>query len=132
MSRIMKTKPVAAAAVLAAAALAGCNAGAGEKVPDRELVQCEIDVSSSGRSLELGAVVHARKPVTGTYSLAVSGSGSSGSTSISQGGFFSAGPGDDARLGKLVLANNGAQYRVRLDIDVAGRDHSCVRTVGGI
>ena len=124
--------PLSAAILLAGLGVAGCSAGASETAAQGEPVRCEIDVESSGGTLGLGAVVRADRAVTGSYRFNVSGSGGAGTTAIAQGGGFSAGPGDDARLGRMMLGNRGAVYDVRLDIDVGGRDYHCADTVGGI
>lgn len=132
MFKASKFIPVSAAILLAGLGAAGCSAGASETLPEGDSVRCEIDITSSGGAFGLGAVVHADKAVTGSYRFNVSGSGRAGSTNISQGGGFSAGPGDDARLGRMMLGNSGAIYDVRLDISVGGRDYHCAETVGGI
>jgi hypothetical protein len=132
MFKARKPLLLTAAVLLAGLAVAGCSAGASETLPEGDTVRCEIDVTSSGGTIGLGAIVHADQAVTGSYRFNVSGSGSAGATNISQGGGFNAGPGDDARLGRMMLGNRGAVYDVRLDISVGGRDYHCADTIGGI
>ena len=122
----------ASAVLVAALAVAGCSAGASEVGSGGDAVSCEINVADMNGAIGLGAVVHADRAVTGSYRFDVSGSGGGGSTNISQGGGFTAGPGDDARLGRLMLGNHGAVYDVRLDVSVGGRDYQCSDRVGGI
>ncbi|GAB4349532.1 MAG: hypothetical protein Kow0026_04960 [Oricola sp.] len=131
MFKTSQSVTVSAAILLAGLGAAGCSAGASENPPAGEAVRCEIDVTSSAAVYGLGAVVHADRAVAGSYRFVVTGSGGAGSTHVSQGGGFNAGPGDDARLGRMMLAG-GAKYDVRLDISAGGRDYHCAATVGGI
>ncbi|MFZ2103393.1 MAG: curli-like amyloid fiber formation chaperone CsgH [Oricola sp.] len=132
MFKARKSGSVSAAILLMGLAAAGCSAGASETVAAGDAVSCAIDVTARSGAIGLGAIVQASRPVTGSYRFNVTGSGGGGSTNISQGGGFSAGPGDDARLGTLMLGNHGASYDVRLDVNVGGHDYHCVETVGGI
>jgi hypothetical protein len=132
MFKANRILPVSAVILVGGLAAAGCSAGAAEVTPGADAVRCEIDVKASGGAIGLGAIVQADKPVTGSYRFSVTGSGGGGSTNIAQGGGFTAGPGDDARLGRLMLGNKGAIYDARLDVSVGGRDYHCAERVGGI
>ena len=131
MLKTSKFKP-AHAALLALVAVAGCSAGATETAMSGDSVSCEIDADASGRTLVLQAVIHADRDVTGSYRFQVNGGGSGGSANVSQGGGFNAGPGDDARIGKLMLGNRGGIYDVRVDISAGGQSYVCEKRVGGV
>ena len=132
MFKAKNSAPASAVVLLMSLAVAGCSAGASETMAAGDAVRCEIEVTAAGGAIGLGAIVQATQPVTGSYRFNVTGSGGGGSTNISQGGGFNAGPGDDARLGKLMLGNHGASYDVRLDVNVGGHDYQCSQRVGGI
>jgi hypothetical protein len=62
---------------------------------------------------QLEAVVHADRPITGSYRFKVDGSGG-GSAQISQGGEFEATPDEPAVVGTVTVSSSA--YQARLEI----------------
>lgn len=87
-------------------------------------LSCEIEARHQGGMLAMRGVVHADTEVSGSYQLRVRSVGAGGSTDISQGGGFTAGPGDTAELGQVMLGGAPA-YDVQLDVDADGIRIEC-------
>lgn len=92
-------------------------------------LKCEIAKSTSNGALVLRGVVHAEEAVAGTYRLTVTGSGGGNRANISQGGRFSAGRGETANLGMVMLGNRGASYDARLEIEADGLGYQCAERI---
>lgn len=113
-------------------AAGGAAIGAGSAGPatgNGSSIRCEIEARSSGGMLVLEGVVHAGRPITGSYEFRVSGGGSGGSSNISQGGDFTAGPDGTARLGQVSLG--GGRYDADLAVTANGVAVKCSKRVGG-
>ena len=76
---------------------------------------CRIISTENGGMLHLAASFTAPTAMTGEYQFSVTGSGSSGSSQISQGNAFSAGKGETLTLGSVSLSP-GKIYDVKLRI----------------
>ncbi len=125
---------LAAGAVVALAAIGPLAASLGVADTDRTSgatgngLTCEISVSRSGGMVMIEPRVHSDRSVDGLYRLRVTGSGSAGSTDISQGSDFIADPGTATSLGRLSLTS-GVTYEARLEVE-AGRERvSCRETI---
>jgi hypothetical protein len=100
-----------ATAVLLAAVESGQSAPQSSK-------DCRIISTEDGGMLQLTATFTAPVAMTGDYQFSVVGSGSSGSTHISQGNAFQADPGETATLGRASLSRDKV-YNVKLKIQSA-------------
>lgn len=122
---------VPAATLLLGAGAAAAAAGAGQAGSSGGPIRCEIQASSSGGMTTLQGVVHSDKAVKGTYTFRVASAGGSGSSDISQGGDFSAGPDRAATLGQVMLGGYGSIYDASLQVKAGGKTYSCKERVGG-
>jgi len=107
----------------AAVASAGAQSGDGP-------VRCEIRSSVAGGMVSLQGVVESDTAVSGSYRFHVESAAGSGSSTIRQGGGFSAGPGTPAVLGQVMLGANGI-YDAVLTLDADGISLECADRVGG-
>jgi hypothetical protein len=93
-------------------------------------LRCEIQSSVSGGMVSLESVAESNAAVSGSYRFVVKSVSGSGNSSISQGGDFSASPGETVTLGRVMLGANGI-YDAVLTLDAGGRAVKCVERVGG-
>ncbi|RWM20057.1 curli-like amyloid fiber formation chaperone CsgH [Mesorhizobium sp.] len=131
MTRLDKRKAVASAALLAVIAAGAAGATAGKDGSNSGPLRCEIRDTIEGDAILLEPIVYADKSINGTYTVSVSGGGTSGSASIRQGGAFEARAGNPASLGRMSLGANGAAYEVKLKVTADGTSVSCVKQVSG-
>lgn len=110
---------------LAGAAVASAGAQSGDGP-----VRCEIRSSVTGGMVSLQGVVESDVAVNGSYRFQVESAAGSGSSTIRQGGGFSAGPGTPAVLGQVMLGANGI-YDAVLTLDAGGVSLECEDRVGG-
>ena len=110
---------------LAVIAVSGCQAGSAAGP-----IHCQMRAETSGGMTSLEGIVHADRTVSGSYRLRVKSSGASGSSSIDQGGDFTAGPGTPATLGTVTLS--GARFDASLTVTVDGRTTACTDGIGRI
>ena len=89
---------------------------------------CDIQVSRSGGSVGLKAVVHAAEATWGSYRLRVVASGGN-SSNIDQSGDFSISEGS-AVVSSVSLGGSGT-YTARLSITADGRTTECSQKVSG-
>lgn len=104
---------------------AGALAGAGTAA-----LSCEIRQSRARGQLMLEPMVSAASGASGSYSLTLAGGGSGNSSTISQGGGFTAPPGRATSLGQVSL-DGGGVYRARLEVSAGGGKAVCAGKVGG-
>jgi hypothetical protein len=100
------------AAMAAAAFSAAAESGQGTPQSAKD---CRIISTRDGGMLQLAATFTAPAAMTGDYQFSVAGSGSSGSSQISQGNAFRAGAGETLSLGSVSLSP-GKVYDVKLRI----------------
>jgi len=100
-------------AVLAAAAFSTVAESGQDTLQGSE--DCRIISTENGGMLHLAASFTAPAAMTGEYQFSVTGSGSSGSSQISQGNAFRAGTGETLTLGSVSLSP-GKVYDVKLKI----------------
>lgn len=93
--------------------------------------RCEINETVNGSMIALTGRVQTDAGVTGSYWLKVQGSGRSGSTNISQGGRFTTASDGTAKLGQVMLGNNGAAYDAELNVTIGGETYRCSETFTG-
>jgi hypothetical protein len=129
----MKTKRFSLRAVplLLGLGVAGLAMGAGAASSSDGPLRCEIKTGSMNGAIMLQGVIHADVPVSGSYRFKVASAGGAGNTNMSQGGYFTAAPGEDVMLGKVVLGNAGAIYDATLEIESDGMAVECEERVGG-
>ncbi|RNC93721.1 MAG: hypothetical protein ED558_12645 [Oricola sp.] len=129
----MTDKRLTAAAGLLAATLAtGCSAIASDTDnTNADPVRCEIQADDQRGMVRLQGVMHADTDVNGTYTFTVKSVGRGGSTNISQGSSFYAGPSGPTTLGMVMLSAGGA-YDVELDVKADGQRYRCAERIGGV
>jgi hypothetical protein len=129
----MKTKRFSLRAVplLLGLGVAGLAMGAGAASSSDGPLRCEIKTGSMNGAIMLQGVIHADVPVSGSYRFKVASAGGAGNTNMSQGGYFTAAPGEAATLGKIMLGNAGAIYDATLEIESDGMTVECEERVGG-
>jgi hypothetical protein len=110
---------------------AGLAMGAGAASSSDEPLSCEIQADSMNGMIVLQGVIHADVPITGSYRFNVASAGGAGNTNMSQGGAFTAAPGEAVMLGKVMLGNAGAIYDATLEIESDGMAVECEERVGG-
>jgi CsgH protein len=88
---------------------------------DAAPLACDIAVEQNGRMVSFQGRVQASEDLSGTYSLMLSGGG----TSIRQGGAFSADAGDIVTLGQANLSGTPSRYDVELTLSVGGTTYNC-------
>ncbi|WP_306118630.1 MULTISPECIES: curli-like amyloid fiber formation chaperone CsgH [unclassified Roseitalea] len=122
-----------AAGLVAAGIAAGAAASSTGTTPiaTGEPVRCEILAERSGAMIRLSGLMHADRDVSGEYRFNVQSTGRGGSTDISQGSRFHAGPNGPTTLGMVMLSAGGV-YDVELDVTANGETFRCAERVGGI
>lgn len=100
-------------AAMAAAAFS-TSAESGQDTPHGSR-HCRIVSTENGGMLQLAATFTAPVGMSGEYRFSVTGSGSSGSSQISQGNAFRASPGETLTLGSVSLSR-GKVYDVKLRV----------------
>ena len=90
---------------------------------------CDIRVVNEGGTLVLEGLAFSAVPSSGSYDLKITQGGPAGSSDISQGGDFGAGPGEEASLGIVSLSNRGG-YSATLTVRWDDGAPDCTRRVG--
>lgn len=93
-------------------------------------IRCEIQVTQNGGLVQLEGIVSASEDVTGSYRLQVRKSGDGGSSNVSQGGDFNAGPGAPAKLGTVNLGGDDGSFSAKLKVTWDGGSVECEESVG--
>lgn len=93
-------------------------------------LRCEIRSGVAGGMVSLEGVVETDAAISGSYRFMVESAAGSGSSSIRQGGGFSAAPGEAVTLGRVMLGANGI-YDAVLTLEAGGRALQCEDRVGG-
>lgn len=127
MSRKMIHRSSITVLAIALLALGACSIAGAETASDAT-AHCEIRAETSGGMFGIKGALISDAALSGTYQLAISGKGPSGSSSVSQGGTFSAEAGETA-LGNAMVSDNGATYSVTLEIDAGGKRLTCADTI---
>jgi hypothetical protein len=126
-----KHKALRAMPLLLGLGVAGLAMAAGEASSSDEPLRCEIKADSANGMIMLQGVIRSDVPVSGSYRFKVASAGGAGNTNMSQGGDFTAIPGEEVLLGKVVLGNAGAIYDATLQIESDGMTVECEERVGG-
>ncbi|WP_274426600.1 curli-like amyloid fiber formation chaperone CsgH [Chelativorans sp. YIM 93263] len=129
---LRKTRHIAPAAAGIALAVSATALMAGSGSAHSDTARCEVLVTSAGGSTTLEGVVHAERPMSGSYTFRVESSGASGSSNIKQGGDFSASPGHPAKLGRVMLGGSGSVFDATLEIETPGGRLECTKRAGAI
>lgn len=111
--------------VLIGLGLAGAADGAGRADAAAEPLRCEIRETAVNGMVALEARVRSDVAASGSYSFRVTSAGGGGRSDISQGGAFTAGPGEPATLGQVMLGQRGATFDARLEVTSGGRSIAC-------
>lgn len=111
--------------LIAALAIGGA-AAAGGSGPDNAQagLACGVSTQKSGGMLTLEGVLQSSEALNGDYRFALRSSGGGGSSTINQGGPFSAAPGLPVSLGKVTV-NAGSKVDVDFSITSGGKKYDC-------
>ena len=131
MSNHHKRLLLPAASVLLGLGAAGFAMGAGAASSTDGPLRCEIQANSMNGMISLQGVIHSDVPISGSYRFKVASTGGAGNTNMSQGGAFTAAPGEAVMLGKIMLGNAGAIYDATLEIETDRMAVECEERVGG-
>lgn len=82
---------------------------------------CEITAQQNGHMVNFQGRVMANESLSGTYSLTLSGSG----TSIRQGGAFTARAGETVTVGQANLSGSADRYNATMTLSVNGGTYNC-------
>lgn len=119
------------AALLLVLGLTGAACAAtGSPAPEAP-TRCDIAVTAKGGMIALEGNVETDTPIVGSYRFAVKSAGGAGNTRISQGGGFTAAPGETVTLGRVMLGANGV-YDASLELTTDAGTIACEETAGRI
>jgi hypothetical protein len=93
-------------------------------------IRCEIQVKHEGGGVQLEGVVFASDAIAGSYRMQVRKTSAGGSSNVSQGGDFSAGPDAPARVGLVTLGGDDGAYSAKLKVTWTGGSVECEETIG--
>ena len=120
------TRQISIWAACIAGSFAAAFAAVGASRAGSEPVRCEIVTGSSGGGVFIEALAHADDPMVGTYTLEVTGPG----TSISQAGDFEVASARPTVLGSVMLGGGNGSRHVRLEVEGGGHTATCNKAVG--
>lgn len=123
-------KPSKVLPVILGFGIAAAMIGTGQAGSSSGPLRCEIETTSQGSMVSLAGLVHADAPLGGSYRFRVASAGGGGGTNISQGGNFSASPGEPAILGRVSLGGNSI-YDATLEVTADGMTVECEERIGG-
>ncbi len=101
--------------------LAGLGLAAASGATTTAPLACDITVDQTGRMVHFQGRVQATTPLSGTYSLTLSGGG----TNLRQGGAFTAAAGEIVTLGQANLSGTPERYDVDMTLNVGGTIYNC-------
>jgi len=87
-------------------------------------LRCGIEAIQQGGMLALEAKFVADSAVSGDYQFRVAASGAGGNSNVSQGGYFSAAPGEIVTLGRMTV-NAGSQLNLDFTVSANGSRLNC-------
>lgn len=114
--------PTAVALLLAAATLLPAM-GSLPPIAAAAPFSCSLRLDATAGGTAVAAELTARRPVAGTYALALRAGGSS----VDQGGDFAAEAGETVMLGAASLSARPAAIDARLEVTVSGQRVGCER-----
>ncbi len=103
-------------------------AATGGEASDAPL-RCEIKVGQTGGMISLEGSVETDTRIAGSYRFAVASAGGGGNSRISQGGAFTATPGEIVTLGRVMLGANGV-YDASLELVTDAGTVACEERAG--
>lgn len=127
MRNIRRTLALRTLPLLVGLSAAGFAIGASTTASKAAPLHCEIQADSTNGMMVLQGVVHTDTALSGSYRFRVTGA----AANISQGGAFTAAPGQPATLGNVMLGNNGTPYDISLEVNADGVTILCDERVGG-
>lgn len=124
----MNARHSAVAIAAATLALGGSALALSPPVVPSTPPQCAIEVVSTPQGTRLRPVARSGSDLSGSYRLNVETSGTSGRSTVSQGGDFSLLAGREEMLGSVSLGQaSGTRLVARMDLSWAGGRTHCVR-----
>jgi len=118
-------------AILLGLALAGFAASAGFANSADSAAQCGVATSSERGMLALEGTIQSPVALSGEYRFSIQSSSNGGSSSISQGGYFTANANEATPLGK-VLINAGSTYDIVFDVTAGGKKIVCSQDIASL
>ena len=84
-------------------------------------LSCDIEVHRTSHGVRITPIIHARRSISGEYSLVITKDGAGGSSDINQGGPFDAARGERVELGSSEFTfERGAKFRAVLKVRAGG------------
>ncbi len=131
MTMISKRLTARLAPLVIGLGAAGLAMGATQASSADDSVSCEIEARQQNGMIAMRGVVHSETPISGSYEFKVRSAGHGGSSDISQGGRFSAGPDGPATLGQVQLGGSPA-YDATLYVNADGMTIECAERFEGL
>lgn len=107
------------------ASIAGFSATANASSGD---IACGVSTTTAHGMMTVEGILQTPEALTGQYRFSLKSSGNGGSTNINQGGNFTAAPGTDLSLGR-VMVNAGSHIDVDFTIDAGGQTYDCSQKI---
>ncbi|MCC7320271.1 MAG: hypothetical protein IT542_04755 [Rubellimicrobium sp.] len=122
-------------AALAALTLAACGAaGAATLARGSPLARaadpalCTLAIRETGAGVEIEGRLTATTRLSGSYDLRIARAGASGSAQMTQGGTFTAEPGQEIALGSVGLSGRARDLDAALTVEIGVRRLTCPAT----
>lgn len=131
MTNISKRLAARIAPLVIGLGAAGLAMGGTQASSSDGSVSCEIEARQQNGMIAMRGVVHSQTPISGSYEFKVQSAGRGGTSNISQGGRFNAGPDEPATLGQVQLGGAPA-YDATLDVKADGTTIACAERFEGL
>lgn len=105
---------------------AGCASAVSSPVVSHTPTQCEVELTKSGRMVEILATVKSSVDASGSYSLTIKKSGSGGTANIRQGGHFSLMAGETRTFGAAKMSGALADFDATMTLVLKGQERACI------
>ncbi len=116
--------PIPAAAALIVALGVGVAASS-EATTTPLPLDCAVELSQTGRMVEITARLSAEQDIAGSYSLEIARHGRGGSARMRQGGAFALEAGERAVLGRSMMSGMPADFDIDLTLEWDGLTLRC-------
>lgn len=108
--------------------VAAIAATSGMANPTSPTIQCGIAETSAHGMISLEGTILSPTPLNGEYRFAIQSSSNGGSSTISQGGYFTARANEATPIGKVAI-NAGSRYTIVFDVTADGRKLDCSQNI---
>ena len=116
--------PIPAAAALFVALGVGVAASSEAETTPLPM-SCAVEMTDTGRMVEITARLATEEYIEGTYSLEIHKSSRGGSANMRQGGPFALEAGEDVTLGRSMMSGNPEDFDIDFTLDWNGMTLTC-------